>query len=442
MGSQPSKTQPSKKPGRRRMALPLSVNWVDYKVPLEIYDMITRFLSTRDLSALSLTSTYHRSCTEPTLYKEISWNPRDLDILWPQYHWAPIHLLLRTLMSRPELASYIRGFAVNCRRPRNGASHSIIWRCGEPEYSTDDMKRATALIKSLHPLRVEKWIVDLKRGEFDLFLGLLISTFINLRRFHLSIDYQQVCKFYFGEMLGRSVTENSLCTLENIEYGGRGTLCEVLDDHLDELCSQSAIDMRQVDLLFSIPSLKRISISLPNNLFNPSFSLAGLLSLELHHSTISLSGLGRILLATPCLKSLKYDAWIDINEDPPDARKKWEYLDCAELGRELAHVKFTLEQLYISVRFFRTPESMEERQTRFPAIANRRFCGAIGKVGTLRDFTKLTSLTMPGTLIVGWTSMREYRSLMFLPLQVANLLPMNTLKQLLLSDDPSLYAVM
>lgn len=345
-------------------------------------------------------------------------------------------------MSRPELASYVRGFAINCRKPRNGTSHSIIWRCGEPEYSTDDMKRATALIKSLHPLRVEKWIEDLKRGEVDLFLGLLFSTSINLRRFHLSIHYQEVCKFYFGEMLGRSVTENSLCTLENIEYGGRGTLCEVLDDHLDELCSQSAIDMRQVDLLFSIPSLKRISISLPNNLLNPSFSLAGLLSLELHHSTISLSGLGRILLATPCLKSLKYDAWIDINEDPPDARKKCEYLDCAELGRELAHVKFTLEQLYISVRFFRTPESIEERQTRFPAIANRRFCGAIGKVGTLRDFTKLASLTMPGTLIVDWTSMREYRSLMFLPLQVANLLPMNTLKQLLLSDHPSLYAVM
>lgn len=200
--------------------------------------------------------------------------------------------------------------------------------------------------------------------------------------------------------------------------------------------------MRQVDLLFSIPSLKRISMSLPNNLFNPRFALTGLSSLELHHSTISPSGLGRILLATPCLQSLKYDAWIDTNDDPPDARNKWEYLDCAELGRELANVKSTLEQLHISISFFRTPESIEARQTRIPALANRSFFRAIGKVGTLRDFTKLTSLTMPTALIVDWTSMGDtYGSVKWLPLQIANLLPVNTLKQLLLSDDPSLYTV-
>lgn len=384
--------------------------------------MIARFLSTRDLSALSLTSTYHRSCTEPTLYKEICWNPKDLDISWPQYHWAPLHLLLRTLMSRPELASYIRCFAINCRRPRNGASHSIIWRCGESEYeySTDDMKRATALIKSLHLPKAEKWIADLKWGEVDLFLGLLISTFTNLRCFHLSIDYQQVCKIYFGEILGRSVTQNSLCKLQTIEFGGNVHPCE----------SFSAIDMRQVDQLFSIPSLKRISISLPNNLFSPSFSLAGLSSLELHHRTICPSGLGRILLATPCLQSLKYDSWIEIHEAPPDPRKRWQYLDCAELGRELAHVKSTLEQLHICISWFRTPEPVGARQRRFPRGS---VYGTVGKVGTLREFIKLTSLTMPTCLIVDCDSVCEsYSSVRLLPLQIANVLPVNTLKQLLL----------
>lgn len=183
-------------------------------------------------------------------------------------------------MSRPESASYTRGFAINCRRPANSASHPIIWRCGDPqnEYSTDDMTRARALIKSDNPLKAKKWIVDSERGDVDLFLGLLISTFTNLRRFHLSTDYQRVCKFYFGEMLGRSVTENSLCNLETIEFGAGGTLCESLEDHLHEICEQSAIGTRHIDLLFSIPSLKRISMSLPNNFFNTSFSLASLSS--------------------------------------------------------------------------------------------------------------------------------------------------------------------
>lgn len=419
--------------------------------------MITGFLSTKDLSALSLTSTYHRSFTEPTLYKEIRWNPRDLDILWPQYHWAPIHLLLRTLMSRPGLASYIRGFAINCRRPRNGTSHSTIWRSGEPEYSTDDMGRATALIKSLHLQKSDKWIVDLKRGEVDLILGLLISTFTNLRCFHLSTDYQQVCKFYFGEMLGRLVTENSLCDLETIEFGRRGTLCESFDEHFDEFCSHSAIE-RQVDLLFSVSSLKHISMSLPNKMFSPSFSLVGLSSLDLHHCTIRPSGLGRILLATPRLQSLKYDAWVDINgdlveagedwdydinEDLFEAQEDWDYLDCAELGQGLAHVKFMLVHLYISFRIFFSTGSVGVGQTRFPIISTRRFFRTVGKVGTLRDFTKLTSLSMPTTLVVDCTTMREsYRSVRLLPLEIANLLPVNTLKQLLLSDDPSLHPVM
>lgn len=203
MGNQPSKKQTSRVSGRRRMSLPLSASWVEDKVPLEIYDMIARFLSSGNLSALSLTSTYHPSCTEPTLYKEIHWNLRDFDIFWPQYHSAPIHLLIRTLMCRPELASYIWGFTIDCRRPRNGASHSIIWRCGEPEYSTDEMGRTTALIKSMHLQKSEKWFVDLKRGAIDLFLGLLISTFTNLRRFHLSTYYQKICRSNFGEMLGR-----------------------------------------------------------------------------------------------------------------------------------------------------------------------------------------------------------------------------------------------
>lgn len=405
--------------------------------------MIAGFLSTRNLSALSLTSTYHRSCTEPTLYKEICWNPRDLDIMWPQYHWAPVHLLLRTLMSRPELAFYTRGFTINCRRPRNGASHSIIWRCGEPEYSMDHMKRATALIKSLNLLKVEKWLIDLRRGEVDLFLGLLFSMFTNLRRFHLSIDYQHACKVYFSQMLERSVVKNSHCALETVEYGGCGTICEVLNDPLDELRSQSAIDMRQVDLLFSIPTLKHISMSLPDQLLKPSFLLADLSSLDIHHSTVSPSGLGRILLATPCLKSLKYDAWIDVNGYSPDARRRRELLDCDELGRELAHVKSTIEELYISVQIFCTPESIKAREIRFPTIEHGKFRGASGKVGTLRDFTKLKSLTMPTALIADWTPIRKsYRSLMFLPPKIANLLPMKTLQQLLLSDDPTLYEVM
>ena len=434
--------QLSNQPDHSRMNENMSANWVDYKLPLEIYFTIAGFLSTQDLSALSLTSVYHRNCTEPMLYQKIGWNPLDVKILWPDYHWAPIHLLLRTLLSRPELASYIQAFTIDCRTPRMGPRHNIVWRCGEPEYTTDDMMRVTALINSLNFNRAEKWVIDLKRGEVDLFLGLLFSTFTNLRHFYLSIDYQQVCKGYFGEILQRSAAKNSLCSLETVEYGGRETFCENVKDHCDELHSQSDIDMRQIDLLFSIPSLKHISMSLTDRLFKPRFSLVDLSSLNLHQSTISPTGLGRILLATPCLKSLKYDAWIDVSIPVPDTRNKWEHLDCNELGRELAHVKDTLEQLYISVSFFSTSEGIDQ-WVLFHGVTGTKFRGVGGKVQTLRDFTKLTNLNMPTALIADCSIIPEsyrHRNGEFLRPIIANLLPINTLEHLLL-DDYELYKV-
>lgn len=365
--------------------------------------------------------------------------------MWPQYHWAPVHLLLRTLLSRPELASYIRAFAINCKWPKNGASRSIVWRCGgEPEYTADDMMRATSLIESLKFRQVKKCLADLKLGRVDLFVGLLFSTFTNLRHFHLSIDYQEVCKVYFSEMLERSVTRNSLRALETVRYGGLGSLYEVPNDNFDEFHTQTSIDVRHIDLLFSIPSLKAISMSLLDKVFRPRFSLVDLSSLDLHHSTISPSGLGRILLATPCLKLFKYDAWINVAVDPPETRNRWEHLDCAELGRELAHVKCTLEELYLSLRFFFPSESTVAREMRFHFIERHgKFRGIGGKVGTLPDFTKLTSLTMPTALIADWTPIREsYSGVELLPPRLANLLPMNTLNHLLLSDHPRLYRVM
>lgn len=181
-------------------------------------------------------------------------------------------------------------------------------------------------------------------------------------------------------------------------------------------------------------------MSLPDTFFQPGFSLCGLSSLDLHHSTISLNGLGRILLATPCLKSLKYDSWIDVSMGPSKRRLSDKLVDCTGLGRELAHVNFTLEQLQISMHYFFTPEMQPPSETQFWAIRDR-IRGISDKVAPLHEFTKLTSLTMPTYLVADWIRVWEYNRVEFLPLEIANFLPMNTLDHLLLLDNPSLYKV-
>lgn len=148
-------------------------------------------------------------------------------------------------MSRPELVDYIRGFSINCKRPRTLDIDCIAWRWNEPEYTAKDMMRAKALIKSLDFDKVENWMVDLKWRKIDVFLGLLFSTLTNLRRLHLSIKYHYVCQVQFSQSLGRPVAKTSLCALEIAEFGGRGTLCEYFRDHEHQLHWQLAMDIQE-----------------------------------------------------------------------------------------------------------------------------------------------------------------------------------------------------
>lgn len=65
--------------------------------------------------------------------------------------------------------------------------------------------------------------------------------------------------------------------------------------------------------LFSLPSMKRISISPPPGLkyFIPDLLTPGFTTLVLHHSQILETKLGTVLEKTPSLKHLGYDAWVN-----------------------------------------------------------------------------------------------------------------------------------
>ncbi len=64
--------------------------------------------------------------------------------------------------------------------------------------------------------------------------------------------------------------------------------------------------------------------------FGPKVPVSGLGSLHLYTSQISEENLGTMLLATPSLKSLDYDAFINV--------KRRVNFDCARLGNSSAYV--------------------------------------------------------------------------------------------------------
>lgn len=183
--------------------------------------------------------------------------------------------------------------------------------------------------------------------------------------------------------------------------------------------------------LFSIPSVTSLSMSLPSRAISwlsPSVPTSALTSLHLDHCQLSEQNLGRLLLATLCLKWLEYNAWINVEHVPPHPKRPWEYFDCAEFGRSLVHVQENLEDLEVSISFF-------SKRHRF--IDDRsKFRGTAGRLDTLRGFRKLQRLSIPTTLLSGWTPDFEiFEKSGDLPARLADIRPMNSLVYLDLSDE-------
>lgn len=386
------------------------------KQPRELLHMVLRHLSREDLSALSCTSKQYRSLVEPTLYREICWTNANRRP-WSQ---LPVHLLLRSLLSRPELASHIHFLAMCCKKTH-------IWiRKKTPYFMSTELERIKSLISSFHFTAEKVWISALHRGDLDLFIALLISQSTNLRRLHLFKDYLMNTRF-IGAILENAVAANSLCCLEHVQYG---------EDvpSADGFAPYDSIGYCQVGPLFSISTMKSIRMSLLNLdilWLGPNVPVSGLKSLVLHHSQVSEEDLGKLLLATPSLKSLEYQPWISVNEFPPSPKQRWEYFDCTQLSYSLAHLQGSLERLFISIHFF------SKRRPNI-GIDGWKFRGVSGKLKTLRDFDKLSSLTIPTTLLSDWTpDMERFHRLQDVPSRLANLLPTSTLEYILISDDLS-----
>lgn len=398
-------------------------------LPQELFCLILTFLPRKALSTLSFISKYHRAILEPELYREIRWDENNHP---SRDHNPPFHLLFRSLVNRPELASYIHELEICCRKPyRAFESYDCIWRkrSDTPEFTSSDIDQTTSLIHSLHLGTEDKWIPSLERGEPDLFIALIIWQSTNLRSVALDNDYMGGTHF-IGDVLEKAAATNSFSFLTSIEYSN-----DLEPPNLDSEDRQEQIDFRQIVPLLSIPSVTSLSMSLPSrdiSWLNSSIPTSALTSLHLDYDQLSEQNLGRLLLATPCLKWLEYNAWINVDHFPTHPKRHWEYFDCAEFGRSLTHVQENLEDLDVSIHFFSKCGRFIDDSSKFRGIA--------GRLDTLRNFRKLQRLSMPTTLLSGWSpEFEDFDKLEGLPARLADILPIGSLVYLDLSDDRYLF---
>lgn len=404
-------------------------------LPRELYEMTLGFMPTRDLSALARTSRKTRILVEPSLYREIGWKSEDLT---KRIH-PPIDLLLRTIISRPELASFVQCLALCYWEPSWAYTSELEPGCDsyKLDFTSQEMEQTALLIKSLHVPAERRWLTGLRCGKVDLFLALLITQLTALRRLYLPSNYHQLDSF-FGVILERAIVRGLFQALESLEY----------NDENEDGRNQS--EKRFVDMgldhvlpLFSITSLKYLRIALPNHTISwpgGHAPISMLKTLVLNYCHAPPEHLGQLLLATCALKSLIYDAWIDLDltriYKPKSWVNSWEVFDSSELNYALLPLKKSLEKLHISIHFF----SKHRRFIDNPIT--HKFRGVVGKLTNLGEFTCLSNIVMPAALLSDWTpEFEKFERVDRLPRRLMELLPIDSLVDIKLSDEVELYEV-
>lgn len=404
-------------------------------LPRELYQMILGFMPRRDLSALARTSRKNRILVEPSLYREIRWKSVDLK---KRIH-PPIDLLLRTIISRPELASFVQCLALCYWKPSWAYMAELEPGCEsyKPDFTSQEMEQTALLIKSLHVPAERRWLTGLRCGKVDLFFALLITQLTALRRLYLPSNYHQLDSFFYGVFLERAIVRGLFQVLESLEYNNAN------EDGLNQT-EKRFVDMGldHVLPLFSITSLKYLRIALPNHTISwpgGHVPISGLKTLVLNYCHASPEQLGQLLVATCALKSLIYDAWIDVDLPPINKSSwanSWEVFNSSELNLALYPLKESLEQLHISIHFF----SKHRRFIDNPIT--HKFRGVVGKLTNLGEFTFLSNIVMPAALLSDWTpEFEKFEQVDRLPLRLMELLPVDSLVDIKLSDEAELYEV-
>jgi hypothetical protein len=201
----------------------------------------------------------------------------------------------------------------------------------------------------------------------------------------------------------------------------------------ENMQGSNAIDMSQLRSLMSLPLIESIicvasdgekgSDEKEKEIEMQSISPAqNLTSLKLLRSQLTLPALGKILSATPNLRQLEYDFWIDgkLNEQPA------QYYDCEQLDNALKPVRNILERLRLSILFHGDHTVMYLNGWSWRTEVR-------GILRYLASFTQLTHLHIPHLFLLGRTIEEADkvkfvemlpRSLMFLSVSTRDMPPL------------------
>ena len=352
----------------------------------DIFLLVLSYLPPADKATISRVCKWLQRFAEPLLYADIHVKSRS----WHPNHALRLHHLLLKILTAPALASNVKRFHTigwRERRCRRGPTHP--WPSKPSSEIICHLARSAA-----NPGDEGLWLNKAGVAGLGIYQTLIISQLPNLTE--LSIGYNSASSFEaVGKMLLRVLcSEKDTDGLSKFQHLKRVDLCVglILRD-----CSAQVrgVKYRSSHLLpfFYLPSIEDLSMVMPHDHEDFPWPATppctqSLTSLSLQRSSASEALLARILAVTPNLKCLEYGFICEgSSEHGPTSL-------CAEgLGKALAHVKATLEQLRISVHFL---QWYHYQSADFPS----RY-GIKGRL-SLHDYESLVMLEVPIVMLLGF----------------------------------------
>ncbi|KAJ5472720.1 hypothetical protein N7530_006721 [Penicillium desertorum] len=151
--------------------------------PTKILRIIFAPLSHGDLAAVCLMHRDLQSPAEPFLYAHIQWT-------WSDSQHPPIAQFLRSIVQKPELATYIHDVVLNGDNFNKGVDDpgNEIPKIPVTELVVNELVELVARINVPY---AEEWIQKLRARSMDAFTTLFISQLHNLKRLFLDKNYNR-----------------------------------------------------------------------------------------------------------------------------------------------------------------------------------------------------------------------------------------------------------
>ncbi|RJE26611.1 hypothetical protein PHISCL_01025 [Aspergillus sclerotialis] len=311
--------------------------------PAEILYLVFKLLYPADLQQLCLVNKTFKTFAEPLLYSTIHFT-------WQEYHQyyskldppPPITQLLRTLLSRPQLAAYITSLHLDGKAYAIYETRFKLPRIYIPNAELD---RPIAFIRRTVPYS-DEWIQKLRDGSIDALIALLLSQLPSLRYLYLGRAFTRQSTL-IGMVLRSGICEYGTYNNKLPDFRYLREVSFLCRKQRDEACDWKTKNTADVLPLFYLPSLQCMSVSIrnpevwtwPTDLPVPS----KLTFLNL--TSIREGQLGEILAVTQNLKTLRWEWYYDAGVADEFVTKT---IALDQIASAISHVRDSLTDLTIT----------------------------------------------------------------------------------------------